>query len=104
MTEDGAVDRVFAVTGEALYRPERVGITRAGTMGCKVADDPVVVMKFRPMKASNGVEGKTGMNLGEIRGDRRRPKAVSRREGVKPEGRPLENENTKHWSTSNPTC
>ena len=68
-----------------------------------MADDPVVVMKSRPMKASNGVEGKTGMNLGEIRGDRRRPKAVSRCEGVKPDGRSLENENPKHWSTSNPT-
>ena len=28
---------------------------------CEVADEPVVVMKFRPLKASNGVEGKTGM-------------------------------------------
>jgi methionyl-tRNA formyltransferase len=28
---------------------------------CEVADEPVVVIKFRPLKASNGVEGKTGM-------------------------------------------
>ena len=27
--------------------------------GCEVADEPVVVSKARPMKASNGVEGKT---------------------------------------------
>lgn len=27
--------------------------------GCEVADEPVVVMKFRPMKAGNSVEGKT---------------------------------------------
>jgi hypothetical protein len=26
---------------------------------CEVADEPVVVLKARPMKASNGVEGKT---------------------------------------------
>lgn len=26
-----------------------------------MADDPVVVMKFPPMKPGNGVEGKTGM-------------------------------------------
>jgi len=28
---------------------------------CEVADDAVVVSKVRPMKASNGVEDKTGM-------------------------------------------
>ena len=28
---------------------------------CEVADEPVVVMKFRPVKAGNRVEGKTGM-------------------------------------------
>jgi len=28
---------------------------------CEVADDPVVVKKFWPMKAGNRVEGKTGM-------------------------------------------
>ena len=26
---------------------------------CEVADEPVVVMKFRPVKAGNRVEGKT---------------------------------------------
>jgi hypothetical protein len=30
-------------------------------MRCEVADDPVVVLKFRPMKAGNSVEDKTGM-------------------------------------------
>ena len=28
---------------------------------CEVADEPVVVMKFRPVKAGNSVEGKTEM-------------------------------------------
>ena len=87
MTEDGAVHRVFAVTGEASYRPERVGEaqeeTQGGPMWCEVADDPVVVMKSRPMKAGNGVEEKTETNLDLVRGDRRRPKAASGCEGVK---------------------
>ena len=30
-----------------------------GWYECEVADEPVVVSKARPMKASNGVEGKT---------------------------------------------
>ncbi|WP_269521279.1 hypothetical protein [Alteromonas sp. BMJM2] len=30
---------------------------------CEVADDPVVVSKVRPVKASNGVEGKTELTL-----------------------------------------
>jgi len=29
-------------------------------MRCEVADESVVVMKFRPMKAGNSLEGKTG--------------------------------------------
>jgi hypothetical protein len=28
--------------------------------GCEVADEPVVVMKFRPVKPGNSVEEKTG--------------------------------------------
>lgn len=32
-------------------------------MYCRMADESVVVIKFRPMKASNGVEEKTGMTL-----------------------------------------
>jgi hypothetical protein len=34
------------------------GVTQ-GYCECEVADEPVVVSKARPMKASNGVEGKT---------------------------------------------
>ena len=30
-----------------------------GLCWCEVADEPVVVLKARPMKASNGVEDKT---------------------------------------------
>ena len=30
---------------------------------CEVADEPVVVSKARPMKASNGVEGKTELTI-----------------------------------------
>jgi hypothetical protein len=30
-------------------------------MRCRVADDPVVVMKSPPKKRGNAVEGKTGM-------------------------------------------
>jgi hypothetical protein len=29
-------------------------------MWCEVADDPVVVLKFRPVKAGDSVEEKTG--------------------------------------------
>ena len=32
-------------------------------MVCEVADEPVVVKKFRPVKAGNRVEGKTGMTV-----------------------------------------
>lgn len=31
---------------------------------CEVADEPVVVRKTRPVKASNGVEDKTGLIVG----------------------------------------
>lgn len=31
---------------------------------CQVAYEPVVVMKSRPVKPGNGVEGKTEMNSG----------------------------------------
>jgi hypothetical protein len=43
---------------------------------CRVADDPVVVMKIRPMKAREGVEGKTGLTcglfVGTVDGQKRR--------------------------------
>ena len=37
------------------------GETQDDPMRCEVADESVVVMKFRPVKAGNSVEGKTGM-------------------------------------------
>ena len=36
------------------------GETQGLSMRCEVADDSVVVMKFRPVKAGNSVEDKTG--------------------------------------------
>ena len=33
---------------------------------CEVADEPVVVSKARPMKASNGVEGKTELTISSV--------------------------------------
>ena len=35
---------------------------------CEVADDSVVVMKSRPVKAGNRLEGKTGMPRSEVCG------------------------------------
>lgn len=35
---------------------------------CEVADEPVVVSKARPMKASNGVEGKTELTISIVFG------------------------------------
>ena len=35
-----------------------------GCCECEVADEPVVVSKARPMKASNGVEDKTKPTVG----------------------------------------
>ena len=32
-------------------------------MHCRMADDSVVVIKFRPVKAGNSAEDKTGMTL-----------------------------------------
>ena len=52
-------------------------------MGCRVADDPAVVMKFRPVKAREGAEGKTGTTRCLIGGDGRWPKASAGCEGVK---------------------
>jgi len=34
--------------------------------GCEVADEPVVVLNVQPMKASNGVEEKTGWTFNLI--------------------------------------
>lgn len=37
-------------------------------MRCEVADDSVVVMKFRPVRAGNRLEDKTGTTHGLVRG------------------------------------
>ena len=37
-------------------------------MRCEVADESVVVLKFRPMKIGNYVEDKTGMTCGVFTG------------------------------------
>ena len=51
--------------------------------GCEVADEPVVVMKFRPEKPGNSVEEKTGMTTGGGPVGLGWSKAVLRCEGVK---------------------
>jgi hypothetical protein len=43
---------------EAFIREET-----QGRCWCEVADDAVVVSKVRPVKASNGVEGKTELTI-----------------------------------------
>ena len=52
-------------------------------MRCEVADDSVVVMKFRPMKAGNRLEGKTGTTRRLVCGGRGEPKAAVSCEGMK---------------------
>ena len=37
-----------------------------GRCWCEVADDAVVVSKVRPVKASNGVEGKTELTISSM--------------------------------------
>lgn len=67
MIEDGVAYRESGVTGEASYRSSDVkagdseaqGETQGGAKRCEVADDPVVVLKFWPMKAGNRLEEKT---------------------------------------------
>lgn len=51
--------------------------------GCEVADAPVVVMKFRPMKAGNRLEEKTEMIMEGASITVIQPNAVTRGEGVK---------------------
>ena len=50
---------------------------------CRVADEPVVVMKFRPMKAREGVEDKTETTCCLIGRVGRWPKASAGCEGGK---------------------
>jgi len=52
-------------------------------MRCEVADEPVVAMKSRPMKAGNSVEGKTGMSSDRIQSGHAQPKAGVGCEGGK---------------------
>jgi len=52
-------------------------------MTCRVADEPVVVMKSRPVKPGNSVEDKTGMTASGVWWACGEPKAVTGCEGVK---------------------
>jgi len=52
-------------------------------MRCEVADESVVVMKSRPVKAGNSLEGKTGMTCRLVDGVRCEPKAAAECEGRK---------------------
>jgi len=62
--EDGVTHRELVLTGEALqhilatrrYEQEETQARNGG----EVADDSVVVKKFRPVKPGNSVEDKTG--------------------------------------------
>ncbi len=71
--QDGVAYWEPVVTGEALHRTlaamarlSRQEETQA-LKGCEVADESVVVMKFRPVKPGNSVEGKTGMTRRLVR-------------------------------------
>lgn len=87
MLQDGVAYREFVVTGEALHSPCLQGsLIKEETQGvweCEVADELVVVKKFRPEKPGNSVEGKTGMTTGGGPVGLWQPKAGIRREGVK---------------------
>lgn len=50
---------------------------------CEVAEEAVVVMKFRPVKSGNSMEGKTGTTTGGGSVDRAGPKALFGCEGRK---------------------
>ncbi len=84
MVEDAIAHREFALTGEALHCSSFFFFTdrkvQEETQGrskrCEVADEPVVVIKFRPVKAGNSVEGKTGMIRHIIAESHCVPKAV----------------------------
>jgi len=52
-------------------------------MRCEVADESVVVMKSRPVKAGNSLEGKTGTTCRLVDGVRCEPKAAAECEGRK---------------------
>ena len=75
--EDAIVHREFALTGEALHMfllyvadwwDRKVQEeTQGQPKRCEVADDSVVVLKSRPVKAGNSVEGKIGMTRRLVR-------------------------------------
>jgi hypothetical protein len=52
-------------------------------MRCEVADESVVVMKSRPVKAGNSLEGKTGTTRRKVGGGRYVSKAIAECEGRK---------------------
>jgi hypothetical protein len=89
--EDAIAHREPALTGEAPYRRSEQlaedGLARGNPsnplMTCRVADEPVVVMKSRPVKPGNSVEVKTGMTASSVWRACGEPKAVMGCEGVK---------------------
>jgi hypothetical protein len=72
-------------------------------MRCEVADESVVVMKSRPEKAGNSLEGKTGTIRRFVGGGRCVPKAATECEGRKFIRRSLEAVLNVKPDTSRPT-
>ena len=72
-------------------------------MRCEVADESVVVMKSRPMKAGNSLEGKTGMTCRLVDRGSCMPKATGECEGRKFIRRSLEAVLNVKPDTSRPT-
>jgi len=68
-----------------------------------VADESVVVIKSRPEKAGNRLEGKTGTTRSVVCGDWCRPKAASECEGRKFIRRSLEADGAVMLNTSHQT-
>lgn len=58
--------------------------TRGRPMRCEVADESVVVLKFRPVKAGNRLEDKIGMTYSDefVRGNIRQKRYCLRRDEV----------------------
>jgi len=83
---DGFRFRQAGLTGEARHHPyERIGPNKwrhkGGTKWCGVADESVVVINFRPMKAGNRLEEKTGRTLHLVAVGRSMPKAAATAKG-----------------------
>lgn len=84
--EGGVVHREPEVTGEALHcsaQADRAvqGESQGQTRRCRESDEPEVVMKFRPVKARKGLEGKTGMSFSLVWNGRWWPKAATLAKG-----------------------